>query len=90
LLFVISLEPPLQMVNALFEASNTDNLGGIYHKEFNVILNVSCSQIMGQILVNYATIIFFVAFLAKKIVDHLGIRGGSNTETICEQLTGLV
>jgi hypothetical protein len=74
----------------LFEASDADNSGGIDREEFNIILNVSCTQIMGRILVNYATMIFFIPFLAKKIVDRSGIQEGSYMETVCEQLTGLV
>jgi hypothetical protein len=88
---LLCYQPPSRdAVNALFEASDADNSGGIDREEFNVILNVSCTQIMGRILVNYATMIFFIPFLAKKIVDRSGIGEGSYMETVCEQLTGLV
>jgi hypothetical protein len=74
----------------LFEASDADNSGGINREEFNIIASVSCAQILGRILVNYATMVLVIPFLAQKIVDRWGIREGSYMETVCEQLTGLL
>jgi hypothetical protein len=74
----------------LFEASDVDNSGGINRQEFNIIASVSCAQILGRILVNYATMVFVIPFLAQNIVDRWGIREGSYMETVCEQITGLL
>jgi hypothetical protein len=74
----------------LFEASDVDNSGGINRQEFNIIASVSCAQILFRILVNYATMVFVIPFLAQNIVDRWGIREGSYMETVCEQITGLL
>jgi hypothetical protein len=82
--------PDRAVVNDLFEASDADNSGGIDRQEFNIILGVSCAQILTRILVNYATMIFFIPYLAQKIVDRWGIKEGSYMETVCEQIVGLI
>jgi hypothetical protein len=82
--------PDRAVVNDLFEASDADNSGGIDRQEFNIILGVSCAQILTRILVNYATMIFVIPYLAQNIVDRWGIKEGSYMETVCEQFAGLI
>jgi hypothetical protein len=89
--FLCNHQPPSRAaVNDLFEASDADNSGGIDRQEFNIILGVSCAQILTRILVNYAAMIFVIPYLAQNIVDHLGIKEGSYMETVCEQIAGLI
>lgn len=81
--------PSKEAVKELFKASDVDRSGGIDREEFNIILSVSCAQIMGRILVNYAMYIFMIPFLAKHLVDYFSnLTENSYLEMVCEQLAG--
>jgi hypothetical protein len=73
----------------LFDASDSDKSGGIDREEFRTIMEVCCAQIMSRIITYYAVLIFFVPWLATKVVDHLEIEGGTYKEMAAEQLTSM-
>ena len=67
-----------------------DDSGGIDREEFDIIVKVSCAQIFGRVLVNYATLIFVIPFFAKLIVDRYLPNANSYVEMICIQFTGVI
>jgi hypothetical protein len=77
-------------VQDLFDACDVDESGGIDRDEFNIIVKVSCAQIFGRVLINYATLIFFIPLLAKFIVDKYLDPENTYLDTVCIQFTGIV
>jgi uncharacterized membrane protein YcjF (UPF0283 family) len=77
------------VVAELFEASDVDGSGGIDREEFNIIVKVSCAQIFGRVMINYATLIFIIPFVAKLVVDRYLDPENVYLETICIQFTGI-
>ncbi len=73
----------------MFEASDVDESDGIDREEFNIIVKVSCAQIFGRVLINYATLIFVIPFLAKLIVERYLDPENQYLELICVQFTGI-
>ena len=69
----------------MFETSDFDDLGGIDHKKFNIIVRVSCTQIFSWVLINYAVMILVIPFLAKVVVDWYLDPQNANLEMICIQ-----
>ena len=66
-----------------------DDSGGIDREEFNIIVKVSCAQIFTRVLINYATLIFVIPFVAKLIVDRYLDSENAYLEIICIQFTGM-
>lgn len=78
------------MVQDLFEASDVDESGGIDREEFNIIVKVSCAQIFTRVLINYATLILVIPFVAKLIVDRYLDPENPYLDMICIQFTGVI
>mmetsp|Transcript_112711 Transcript_112711/g.325673 ORF Transcript_112711/g.325673 Transcript_112711/m.325673 type:complete len:251 (+) Transcript_112711:143-895(+) len=80
--------PPSRLaVEELFFACDVDGSGGIDRDEFNIIIKVSCAQIFSRVLINYATLIFVIPFIAKFFVDQYLDPEWSYVEMICIQFT---
>ena len=85
-----SCQPPSRsVVQDLFEASDVDESGGIDREEFNIIVKVSCAQIFGRVLINYATLILVIPFVSKLIVERYLDPENLYLEMICIQFTGM-
>ena len=78
------------MVQELFDASDVDESGGIDREEFDIIVKVSCAQIFGRVMINYATLLLVIPFVSKLIVERYLDPENPYLETVCIQFTGMV
>ena len=53
------------MVQELFDASDVDESGGIDREEFDITVKVSCAQIFGRMMINYATLLLVIPFVSE-------------------------
>lgn len=84
------MPPSRTVVQELFDASDVDESGGIDREEFDIILKVSCAQIFGRMMINYATLILVIPFVSKLIVERYLDPESPYLEMICIQFTGMV
>ena len=82
--------PSRSVVQDLFEASDVDESGGIDREEFEIIVKVSCAQIFGRMMINYATLLLVIPFVSKLIVEKYLDPDNSYLEMICIQFTGML
>lgn len=84
------MPPSRSVVQDLFEASDVDESGGIDREEFEIIVKVSCAQIFGRMMINYATLLLVIPFVSKLIVEKYLDPENSYLEMICIQFTGML
>ena len=82
--------PSRRVVQELFEASDVDESGGIDREEFDIIVKVSCAQIFGRMMINYATLLLVIPFVSKLIVERYLDPENPYLEMVGIQFTGMI